>query len=462
LRGHEKCRHLISGETLDEDHEPELPTHVIDVGSSDGSQDPRLVVTGGSRGHYVAVSHCWGMQQPLKTEKRNIGDWLRGIPWISLPKTFQDVITVARALGIQFVWIDSLCIVQDNIDDWLGEAVHMGRIYERARLTIAASHANDSTEGLFFQRNPPRWTQIPYIDKSGTENGIIYVSADCLGECYKDGNETCGPLSQRAWITQEWLLSRRIVFYTKSNLIWQCKMTRRNEQNIDLGKYHNTLMDWRSIVEMHSHRKLTYNSDRLISLEGIRTLMQAESGDEYRFGMWKSGLPRDLYWKPEEHWKPEVKCNRTDNPIRPNVPTWSWASSMTPVTFKGEIYGPGSGTLSSQISVAEFGFEGDDLVIRGGKLVELSSLPQCRFLYFDEHEESDDNWKREQLYCLHIWDEHGYVDDRRFENWSYFLTLRLHISEGTYVRVGYGFFEMYRSDSDPWSDVSCTPFIRIK
>ncbi|KAI1456095.1 heterokaryon incompatibility protein-domain-containing protein [Annulohypoxylon moriforme] len=469
VRHHKGCRETISGKVLDERKESMLPTRVIDVGPPDGSRDPRLMISKGGRGHYIAVSHCWGKHQPLKTEKHSLDDRIQGIPWDTLPKTFQDVITVARALGIRYVWIDSLCIVQGDKEDWHREAARMGYVYERARLTIVASHAKDSTEGLFFERTPPRQVQIPHVNSFGFKTGSIIVSADLPGEYYTDGNETCGPLSQRAWITQEWMLSRRMVFYTKSNLIWVCKTRRSNEQNICLGGFYNTEYPlWRSVVETHSRRNLTYLSDRLVSLEGLRTLMASQGDDEtqseddsrgddeYRFGMWKHDLPRDLYWAPDG------KADRAENPIEPRVASWSWASSMVPVSFEGEIYGPASWVDMQKDDDAVFEFENEYLLVKEGRLVEASRLS-------DRHSNASFNFDEEEelplhdLSCLYLWWHGGGVDDRRFVEYSYFLILQWDEALGAYLRVGRGFSGGDRGDeSFDWSSVPRTSSIHIK
>lgn len=126
-----------------------LPTRVIDVGSSDGGTVPRICETNGVTGDYIALSHCWGGGQPLKTTKENISSMKTGIPWAKLPNTFQDAITVTRRLGLRYLWIDSLCIVQDDAQDWEREAANMAVIFESAYLTIAATAATNGSVCTF-------------------------------------------------------------------------------------------------------------------------------------------------------------------------------------------------------------------------------------------------------------------------------------------------------------------------
>lgn len=127
-----------------------LPTRVIDVGSPDGRTEPRLCDTNGEPGDYIALSHCWGGRQPLRTTKENICSMKTCIPWAKLPNTFQDAISVTRRLGIRYLWIDSLCIVQDDAQDWEREAAKMALIFEAAYITIAATAATNGSVCILF------------------------------------------------------------------------------------------------------------------------------------------------------------------------------------------------------------------------------------------------------------------------------------------------------------------------
>jgi hypothetical protein len=117
---------------------PILPSRVLDVGPSDGSQQPFLHESRGQVGDYVSLSHRWGGSTMLTTTMRDINQRKSEITLKSMPKTFQDAVFVTRALGISYLWIDSLCIVQDSLGDWEKEAELMGQVYKNATLTIAA------------------------------------------------------------------------------------------------------------------------------------------------------------------------------------------------------------------------------------------------------------------------------------------------------------------------------------
>ena len=186
---------------------------------------------------YLALSHCWGTRQILKTETRNLVDHLREIPWAKLPKTFQDAIYVTRRLGYQHLWIDSLCIVQDDLKDWREQSAKMGQIYQGARLVLAASAAQDGSAGLFTPRKPSnlitgldilqasfkvyvRETISHHIHSWGDEESPNGYLADTTRG--KLAMRTSFPLMTRAWCYQERLLGRRVLHYESGELVWEC------------------------------------------------------------------------------------------------------------------------------------------------------------------------------------------------------------------------------------------------
>lgn len=225
LANHEDCRQTISELIIDEASKPPLPTRAIRIDYEDDDVRLRLVETKGHRDNYIALSHCWGdttHYPPLKTKTSSLQAHLINIPWEQVPKTFQDAVAITRALGLRYLWIDSLCIIQDDLNDWHRESAVMGLIYERARLTIAACYARNSSEGCFSQRealSPP--VEIPHINASGFRQGSVFLTV--LPSDQEEVGENLNPLDTRAWTTQEWLLSRRMILCLKECLVWSCK-----------------------------------------------------------------------------------------------------------------------------------------------------------------------------------------------------------------------------------------------
>ena len=151
LRNHAKCSERFA----DSD---QLPTRLIDVGPLDGTQEPRLVLSSELQGcldlRYITLSHRWASSTVLKLESTNIESLRRCIPLESLPQTFVDAIEVTRALSARYLWIDSLCILQDSLDDWQAEAAEMGRVYQNCFGNLAATGAAATTVGSSFDANP--------------------------------------------------------------------------------------------------------------------------------------------------------------------------------------------------------------------------------------------------------------------------------------------------------------------
>lgn len=331
------CDVTTSGTRINELSEPKLPTRVIDVGPPDGSMEPYLKQSKGSSGFYCALSHCWGNPElrPLKTTKDSFSDHLKKIPWDHLPKTFQDAIIITRSIGIRWLWIDALCIVQDDSDDWLREAATMGSIYEMARLTIAASHAKDSTEGCFLPR-PSLAGPVELSLTTSDPPARIYISQKpSEGDYYPD----FGPLNQRAWTTQERLFSRRMVFYTKVGMAWSCRCA----VFYDRGDGKNTLLyhrqvsrcdssqdlrlNWMDIVTAHTRRALTYPSDILVALQGfVSELQKLNPLDEFVMGIWWRDADVQLAWVSGKDSQKRISEGL-------DIPSWSWASRDRSITF---------------------------------------------------------------------------------------------------------------------------------
>jgi hypothetical protein len=146
-----------------------------------------------------------------------------------LPPTFRDAVLITRRLDHQYLWIDSLCIVQDSPEDWLAESARMGYIYKHASLTIAAEAAVDSEAGIFESTNKVRSKtssiEVPYHRKD-TSAGQMYIQ-----KLFDSPDEARGPLSQRAWTLQEDLLSPRTLRFGAQQVWWRCREMQCNERD---------------------------------------------------------------------------------------------------------------------------------------------------------------------------------------------------------------------------------------
>ncbi|KAH7066342.1 heterokaryon incompatibility protein-domain-containing protein [Paraphoma chrysanthemicola] len=156
LTDHRKCSASVTSP-------PSLPTRVIDVGSS--HQEPKLLQTGARPGIYCSLSYCWGKHPFLRTTKATLAKHQESIPLDELPKTLRDAILIARQLSIRYIWIDALCIVQDDLNDWAHESKLMASIYQNAILTIVAAAADDTTKGCFQPRSRNRVWPVKIPDE---------------------------------------------------------------------------------------------------------------------------------------------------------------------------------------------------------------------------------------------------------------------------------------------------------
>lgn len=216
---------------------PKLPTRVIDVGSS--TAQPFLKITHGEVGRYLALSHRWGtldsQHKMLITKREYIGAFCRTIPFESFPLTFRHAIEASRSLGIQYLWIDSLCIVQDDLQDWEIEAARMGDIYENAYATLFAERAEHCDDGLFQTEEDKSivtdWIQeIDY--RNPQTNDLHWILCSFRHSYYPNSlspeeafclvDKPISHLQNRGWIMQEEILSRRKICFSTTELHWKC------------------------------------------------------------------------------------------------------------------------------------------------------------------------------------------------------------------------------------------------
>lgn len=233
-------KHQICGKT---EEPPRLPTRVIDVGEL--NMDICLHISHpGEKSHYVALSHCWGGIVPIMTTTSTIREFSERLP-SELPKSFADAIAVTRTMGQKYLWIDSLCILQDSAEDWVFESSRMDQVYSHALFTISADAAANSSSGFL---EPParvvRKHSVVDCDLSSTDistsQSTVHVRerGDLAFQLpYHDFlpgtrlpwriNPILEPvrskLSTRAWAFQERLLSPRTLHFGPTEMAWECR-----------------------------------------------------------------------------------------------------------------------------------------------------------------------------------------------------------------------------------------------
>jgi hypothetical protein len=247
--------------------------------------------------------------------KDNLLQHLERIPISSLPKTLRDAITITRLLNIPYLWIDSLCIIQDDEYDWVTEAPRMGTLYTRAHLVIAASGAQDSSQGCFVHRTAPNASiKIPY-KADGIQDGHILLT---VWDRYVP-EPTSQPLGRRGWVLQEWVLARRLIHFTSTGLMWSCQRLGKEAIREDGTVVRGTeVKSWDDVIGLYTIQDLTRLSDKLVAVEGIANDMQGSRKDRYISGVWTGELPEQIFWVRRETWRPDELQD---------FPTWSWAST---------------------------------------------------------------------------------------------------------------------------------------
>lgn len=325
---------------------PRLPARVLDV-SEAPSSTIRLYVTKrtGEYDHYVTLSYCWGGPQPVVATKATLKQLQNGMPIASLPQTLQDAVRVTRALGFRYLWVDALCIVQDDDVDKMSEIGNMDQVYGNCTLTISAAVAETVYEGFVKYPREEPYVTIPAELPNG-KRGDVFI-APCLEAEFSEL-----PLQMRGWTLQEWLLPPRILFYGDRELVYQCRTagTRAvcpsymsyETANKNTGRIVDHRLQvpdaaergrrWVLFMREYSARKLTVASDRMHAMTGIRKALSSSWQDETVAGLWKSTFPFCLAWECRVRVQPAPK-GRTGY-----APSWSWLSIDTPVTADLDLF----------------------------------------------------------------------------------------------------------------------------
>ncbi|EGS20466.1 putative chromosome transmission fidelity protein [Thermochaetoides thermophila DSM 1495] len=349
----------------------EMPTRVLDVGVRD--EDPiRLHEPVGSSIRYMCLSYCWGGAKFLKTTRANYDKHKQEIRLDELPQLFQDAVRVTRSLGVRYLWIDALCIIQDdiNLTDWKRESVRMASVFQNSYLTISATRAPSPHSSLFAKMET---TQVgPVMVRK-----ILHAPPIRMREGM-EGTEWASnfPLFRRGWAFQERMLSPRVVHFGPHEIEWDCMKRRAcqcipdTEEDIPASflwgvgtgldltatlleissiKQRGTLdrvcaripfgiplkpseflhmkktddrlaiaKVWHTTVTNFSPLELTDKSDRLAAISGMAEAMQRNTSNwQYLAGLWKETLLLDLCW----HTSPYSRIDKDDR----RQPTWSWA-----------------------------------------------------------------------------------------------------------------------------------------
>ncbi|KAF2180946.1 HET-domain-containing protein [Zopfia rhizophila CBS 207.26] len=334
-----------------------VPRRLIDISPGkelrivDTSDIPSL--HGGQANSFAALSYVWGANQNFILLGQNKDALMTSFDTRQLPQTIQDAVTVTRRIGLRYLWVDALCIIQDSNEDKAQELPKMRQIYQCAAITIVAAVAKSASEGFLHILEETEYfidpIEIPYYLEGSPDVGFqVILSYPADYKRWKD------PINDRAWTFQELLLSPRAICFSyygietidrrnipeageltsgkdpqRPNLSWSGRMFTLNREVENLRQV------WLTIRGEYSRRRLTYGGDKLVAISAVAEEIGRSYGGRYLAGMWEQDLVMDLQWFRQNteysvgtsESLPNAGEKRRD--LRPSeyvAPSWSWAS----------------------------------------------------------------------------------------------------------------------------------------
>lgn len=461
-------------------------------------------------GSYAALSYCWGKSRTFITTLSTLDARKVGFQVEDLPKTCRDAILVARALGIQYIWIDSLCIVQDSSSDWVAEAAKMCAVYTNAVITFAGVDSPDSDTGLFVSEPDRHTVALPV--RLSRDGRLANVYARKMNSGYKSGflhskyvpisdPSFDGILNSRGWTLQEVILSCRLLCFSSWELGWccrsgtacECDFLFRSDQLFRLNRFvdipmimsalqvedskEERLYIWMRTVVRFTSRQLSFQADRLPAISGLADAMQGQIGGRYLAGMWEEGMWKMAMWYSYEKLDGREPAESQQLIEDGYAPSWSWASVYGGVYFAISdddlAYTPLCNIISIDYSPSTINVYGPG---RGTLTLEGLVLP----LHLDENQEQlmwhDDTrsicfrgtertrWRPDQrakstagdsltdknLYAIFFGSKRGGKTSKGEPFTVYFVLVLQKVTDMDYGRVGFMWIEVVEKEVQRW------------
>lgn len=475
-----------------------LPTRILDLGDQEGPNIRLFVSDEGAVGKYAALSYCWGRSNHFILTNDTLKDLQKGFHISQLPQTLQDAVIVTREIGLRYLWVDALCIIQgldgEAITDWNVEVSKMDTVYRNAFVTISAAAALNASGGLFNGSH----CDLPFVsrwDSPGPREVVIWARATWRNKTPGFKSE---PINSRAWTLQENMFSTRILFYTSFGLLWKCKKEMTRAYSGESWVYHSATgpqtefkdlasvsrytlsvadrrpSPWTGILEWYTARNLTNPYDKLPALAAIAKVSSDLTGAEYLAGLWKPTFRQDLLWKHHPEYMSRImRMPDAGNPLRGDgyrAPSWFWAaidgmvfSEWTGKTFTSRTWLAEVSTYPVPVLVNPLNPFGGvvkmstELQIRGAverfhihkypkhtELVNIRPVEGRSYfgrLWVDDYTETA-AWRgreTESLFCLHIFgvtDQQGPISHHRIISSYALALLPVHGLDHTYIRMG--------------------------
>ncbi|KAK7743393.1 hypothetical protein SLS62_010586 [Diatrype stigma] len=333
------------------------PTRLLEIPADRDSTGTLRLVNAETEHSYVALSYCWGGDQPCKLTKARLREG--GVfQTVDLPRTILDAIEVARNLRITYIWIDALCIVQDDPESMWSELEKMPAIYSNATVTISAASAATCHEGFLRPREAVDFNKVAFKLRLRTrdgEEGNVFL-APWSKYAQLEGVEK-EPINDRAWTLQEQVVSPRVLYYSFQQLHWICRggiradggfcptdrdtpwkggsiyrifaLSQTTTDMVDPSisavlaqpdEYASWRRNWGRLVQDYQARRLTNRDDKLVAISAVGTLFARYMGTGFVAGLFERDLAIDLLWNRADDSEAQPR------PATYRAPSWSWAS----------------------------------------------------------------------------------------------------------------------------------------
>jgi hypothetical protein len=385
-----------------------IPTRLLEIDNATlrlrhRSQLPKAV-------SYATLSHRWRTPPCLILTSDRLAEFEEAVPEDKLSTVFLDAIDVTRRAGIQYLWIDSLCILQDSKDDWAHESALMGEVYKHGHFNIAATADAEGGDGLFADRlhcmSRPghiktNWTHISNVR-------YIWTTSE---QAWSPPSVSEDVIHSRGWILQESYLSPRTIHFSQWQLQWECRhgfaaeawpfrypdtvvgpylpkavnsVKLQLQSNLEVS---DLLFKWSSLVKRYMTCQLTRETDRLIAFSAVAREFAMAMNDSYVAGLWKSVLVSHLDWFVDE------RDRLPERPVDYAAPSWSWASIGTKTQFPARYTTSTPKEMVPLVQIVEASVdpELDDFgALRSGQLVVRGLLGRAMTVMATKPPESRD------------------------------------------------------------------------
>lgn len=384
-----------------------------------------------------------------------------------------------------YMWIDALCIIQGDLEDWNTESSKMASYYGAAWLTISASGSKDSTQSCMPTRNLKQLDDV-----HGCEPVTLQSSNDRLHVDFEENHQLDRiPIFTRAWALQERLLSRRLLHMTPREAKWDCcngiececpTGPGYNERRYCTKSHYRQAATypawpcypilgfeyWHNFLNRYHWRKLTFSSDKLKAIQAIAQELQAAQRDnglfgQYILGIWDGRLfLRNLLWQPREG----TPRPRARNPL---FPSWTWASMEGSWSYEfpmayphraEEEFGPAascgpqwtgvaSATVVEKLPQAwdiDHGHRKNYPLVLSGNLLclgkgEVAESPLKRYFDIDSVDDDAEVHSESPLWYLRIWSEglaEGFLMESNATSCLGLILEAVSGRPGTFTRLG--------------------------